>query len=119
MKSHSLGRAKSALEHLDADAIVAAYEEPFVLEDVPSGEKITDLEGLRAYFQALFALPNVAFSDVRTYEAEAFAALEWTWSGTKRSTGEGYQVRGASIIELRNGRIARETIYYDPRASLT
>jgi len=119
MKSPSLERAKIALEQLDADAIVAAYEEPFVFEDVPSGEKITDKEGLRDYFLALFALPNVSFSDVRAYEAEAFAALEWTWSGTKRSTGEGYQVKGCSVIELRNGKIVRETIYYYPRVPLT
>lgn len=118
MKSPSLERAKLALEQLDADAIMAAYKKPFVFEDVPSGETITDTEGLRAYFQALFALPNVAFSDVRIYEAEAFAVLEWTWSGRKRSTGERHQVRGVSVIELRDGRIARETIYYDPRAPL-
>lgn len=121
MKSPYLERGKDALEHLDADAIVSAYEEPFVFEDAPSGEKITDREGLRAYFKTLFALPNVAFSVMRVYEAETFAVLEWTWSGTKRSRSsvEGYQVRGASVIELRNGRVARETIYYDPRTPLT
>ena len=118
MKSPYLERAKYALEQLDADAIVSAYEEPFMFEDAPSGGKIIDREDLLAYFKALFALPNVAFSDIRVYETETFAVLEWTWSGTKRSSGEGYQVRGASVIELRNGRIARETIYYDPRTPL-
>jgi steroid delta-isomerase-like uncharacterized protein len=118
MTSLSLERAMVALERLDTDAVVAAYEEPFVFEDVPSGKKITDKEGLRAYFRGLFALPDVAFSDVRAFETDSFAALEWTWSGTKRSSGEAYRVRGASVIELRNGGIARETIYYDPRAPL-
>jgi ketosteroid isomerase-like protein len=119
MASLFLARAKDALERLDAQAIVAAYDDPFMLEDVPSGETITDKKGLRVYFQTLFGLPDVAFSNVRLYEAEAFAALEWTWSGTKRSSGEGYRVKGASVIEIRNGRIARETIYYDPRAPLS
>ena len=104
---------------MDAETIVTAYDDPFVFEDVPSGGRITDRKSLRAYFQALFGLPNVAFSDVRAYESEAFATLEWTWSGTRRSSGETYRVKGASVIELRNGRIARETIYYDPRAPLT
>jgi hypothetical protein len=76
MASPFLARAKDALERLDAEAIVAAYDDPFVLEDVPSGEKITDRKGLTAHFQALLGLPNVAFSDVRVNEAEAFAALE-------------------------------------------
>ena len=118
MKSPYLERAKDALQHLDGDAILSAYEEPFVFEDMSSGQKIVNREDLKAYFQALFALPNVAFSDIRVYETESFAVLEWTWSGTKHSSGEGYQVRGASVIELRNGRIARETIYYDPRTHL-
>jgi len=119
MKLPLLQHAKEALEELSIDKIVAVYDDPFVFEDVPSGETITDSSGLRAYFQALFALPNVAFSDIRIYEADTFAALEWTWSGTKRSSGQAYRVKGASIIELRNGRIARETIYYDPRAPLS
>ena len=118
MTSLFLARAKEALEVLDAETIVTAYDDPFVLEDVPSGERITDRKSLRAYFQALFGLPNVAFSDVTVYEAEAFAALEWTWSGTKRSSGEAYRVKGVSLIEIRNGKIARETIYYDPSAAL-
>lgn len=114
-----LQHVKEALEELSTDKIVALYDDPFVFEDVPSGKTITDPSGLRAYFQALFTLPDVAFSEIRMYEADTFAALEWTWSGTKRSSGEAYRVRGASIVEVRNGRIARETIYYDPRAPLS
>jgi len=119
MRSLFLARAKEALEHLDAETIVTTYDDPFVFEDVPSGETITDRKSLLAYFHSLFGLPNVAFTDVKGYEAEAFAALEWTWSGTKRSSGEAYRVRGASVIEIRNGKIAREAIYYDPRAPLS
>ncbi|HEX7541195.1 MAG TPA: nuclear transport factor 2 family protein [Anaerolineales bacterium] len=119
MESLFLTRAKEALEHLDAETIVTAYDDPFVLDDVPSGETITDRKSLLAYFQVLFGLPNVAFTDVKGYEAEGFAVLEWTWSGTKRSSGEAFRVRGASVIEVRNGKIARETIYYDPRVPLS
>jgi len=119
MKSPYLERAKHALQDLDADTIVSVYAEPFLFEDIPSDQKIVNIEDLRAYFQALFALPNVAFSDIKAYESEEFAVLEWTWSGTNRSSGEAYKVRGASVIELRNGRLARETIYYDPRLPAT
>lgn len=119
MGSCALHDAKEALEGLDTEKIVAAYHDNFVFEDAASAHRIADKEALRAYFRRLFTLPKVAFSEVTVYEAEAFAAIEWTWSGAKPSSGEAYRVRGASVMELRDGRIARETIYYDPRAALS
>lgn len=118
MTSPALLHAKQALEQLDAEKIVSAYADPFVFEDVPSAERITDHAGLREYFERLFRLPGVAFHDIRVLPAETFAALEWTWSGTRRSSAGTYRIRGASVIELRGGKIARETIYYDPREAL-
>jgi len=119
MKSAALQHAKEGLEELDTEKILSAYAEGFVFEDVPSGESISDRAQLRAYFEALFALPQVAFSEVKVYESENFAAVEWTWSSTKRSSGQAYRVKGASIIELRDGSIARESLYYDPRGPLS
>jgi ketosteroid isomerase-like protein len=119
VKSPHLERVKDGLQHRDVDAILSAFADPFVFEDVPSGQKMVSQEDLRSYFQTLFALSDIAFTDLRMYETETFAVLEWTWSVKKGSSGGGYQVRGASVIELRNGRIARETMYYAPRPTLT
>ena len=118
MKTHSLQQAKEGLEELDLDKIVGAYGDPFVFEDVPGGERITNRSALRVYFENLFGLPDVAFSEIRIYEADTFACIEWTWSGTKRSSGEPYRIRGCSAVELREGKIARESIYFDPREAL-
>lgn len=118
MKSPCLQQAKEALEALDAGKIVGAYGDSFLFEDVPSGERITDKASLRVYFDALFGLPEVAFSDILVHEADTFACIEWTWSGTARSSGKPYRVRGCSAIELRGGKIVRESIYYDPREPL-
>jgi hypothetical protein len=118
MADSTLLHAQQALERLDTEGIVSAYAEPFVFEDVASAETITDREELPAYFYLQFKLTGVAFHDIRVYAAESFGALEWTWSGTKRFSAGTYAIRGASVIELHRGKIARETIYYDPRDAL-
>ena len=119
MPAKALKEAKEALEGLDADRIVEVYSNEFLFEDSSSKAHITDRKELREYFQQLFALPGVSFSDIRIFEAESFAALEWTWSGVKGDSGEPYRVKGASVIELREGKISRETIYYDPKPALS
>ncbi len=113
-----LDRVKKALEALDADTLVSCYADNLLFEDIPSGLRITEKADLKSYYEHLFALPNVKFSDIVIYDGGDWAALEWTWSGNKRDSGVEYRVRGASIIELRGGRISRETIYFDPRPAL-
>ncbi len=118
MATHVLERAKTALESLDTEGLVSCYADHFLFEDVSSELQITEKAELKSYFERLFALPNVRFSDTIIYDCDAWAALEWTWSGTVQGSDVGYRIRGASIIELRNGKIARETIYFDPRPAL-
>ncbi len=107
-----IDRARAALESLSARDIVECYAERFVFEDPQANERITERQTLAAYFQALFALPGVRFTNICAFEAERWAAVEWTWHGRTRS-GEAFAIRGASVMELEEGKIARETIYYD------
>jgi ketosteroid isomerase-like protein len=111
--------AKEALEALNLDEIVKIYANRFLFEDVSANEQITDRKALKEYFQRLFSLPQVSFSDIRIFEGECFAILEWTWGGVKRNTGEPFRVKGVSVIELSEGKIARESIYYDPKPALS
>ena len=119
MTLSALQDAKEGLEALDTEKLLSAYHDTFLFEDPPSDQSLTDRSALKAYFQSLFGIPHTAFRDVRVHEADTFAAIEWTWSGTSRSSGKPYQVRGASVIEVKEGKIARETLYYDPRAPLS
>jgi len=115
MPEKALREAREALEGLNVDQILLAYAQDAIFEDISAGERIVGQAGLRAYFEQLFSLPGVAFSDIRIFDGGSFAALEWVWSGLKRNTGGAYSVRGASVIELREGKIIRESIYYDPK----
>jgi len=118
MSANTLQEAKEALEGLDVDKIMEVYAENFLFEDPSSGEQITDREALRKYFQQLFALPQASFTDIRVYEAESFAALEWTWGGVSRTTGRLFHIKGVSVVELSINKEIRESIYYDPKPAL-
>ncbi len=119
MSVHVLQDAKEALESLNTDQITRCYADEFLFEDTSARERCIDQASLREYFQHLFALPQVSFSDIRVFEADQFATIEWTWGGVNRSTGEPFKVRGASVIELAGNKIKRESIYYDPRPAVS
>jgi steroid delta-isomerase-like uncharacterized protein len=110
-----LQSAAAALESLDADKLVSRYADEFLFEDAPGNLRITSKERLELYYRNLFALPDVKFEVTSMFGCDAWAGLEWIWSGTTPGQGTEYRIKGASIIEIRDGRIARETIYYDPR----
>jgi hypothetical protein len=115
MSTHTLLDVKKALEGLNTDKILEIYAERFVFEDTPAKLLITDRKKLGEYFQQLFSMPEVSFSDIKIFEAVRFAAIEWTWGGVSRTTGAPFRVRGVSVIELEQGKVKRESIYYDPR----
>lgn len=118
MPENVLQEAKEALEGLNTDKILEIYADKFLFEDTSARQRITDRKTLRVYFQQLFSLPEVSFSDISIYEAQGFAAIEWTWGGTNRTSGIPFRIRGASVIELAEGKVCRESIYYDPRPAL-
>ena len=118
VKADVLQRITAALESLDTEKLVSCYTDDFVLEDIPSNETITNKEELRAYFQRLFSLRDVQFSKASFFACDDKGAGEWVWSGIKPSSGVEFSVRGASIIELRDGKISRETLNFDPRPAL-
>jgi hypothetical protein len=109
-----LEAAGAALEALDAGTLVGLYVDGFVFEDVAAGETISTRDGLSGYFEALFSMPDVRFTDVVFFQCDSRGAGTWVWSGTNQN-GETFSVRGASIFALAEGGIQRETVFYDPR----
>lgn len=115
--SELLHNAAAALEALDTEYLVSHYADSFLLEDAPNSLRITTKEQLTSYYRNLFALPGVGFEVTSLFTCGGWAGLEWIWSGTKPGQDGGYRIKGASIIEIRGGKIARESIYYDPRTA--
>ncbi len=118
MAVNVLQAAKEALEGLKTNEVIEIYADEFLFEDTSSKQQITDRVTLKIYFQRLFTMPQVSFSEIRILETDNFATIEWTWGGVSRTTGRPFQVRGVSVMELSDGKVVRESIYYDPKPAL-
>ena len=107
---------------LVAEPIAAAYTVDAVYEEVASGVVRSGSEEIRAYLTEFFA----AFADPRAEVESVFAAGEhaaaiWAFTGTyvgqlpglPAGTGQPISFRGASLLDLRDGMIFRETQFFD------
>jgi steroid delta-isomerase-like uncharacterized protein len=98
----------------EAAQVAALYTEEAVREDVPTG---TTSRG-RAEIEALAAGIFATDADVRLdvtggFAGESWAVVEWTFSGRRQASGDEVSFRGVSVLELEDGRISRESDYYD------
>ena len=116
--SRILERGAEALTGLDAEALVALYADEFLFEDVASAMCITSRAELRAYYERLFSMPGVRFSDVSFFTCgEGRAAGQWTWSGKSNKSGQEFSIVGCSLFRLTEDRISEEKLFYNPRAA--
>lgn len=117
--SDVLRQAEQALLSMDVELLVSLYSEEFLFEDTASGDLITDRDELRGYFDRLFSMPDVTFSNVSFYRLGDKGAGTWAWTGTSVQSGEAYSIRGASLFKLDGDTIKEEIIFYDPRSALS
>lgn len=115
MESEILKLAEDAQRKLNAEDLISLYSENFLFEDTSSVNYITEKEKLREHFDRLFPLPEVKFTDVNFITCGGQGWGEWTWSGKSIKSGLDYSIRGASFFALSEGKIKRETIFYDPQ----
>lgn len=115
MVSEVLKRAEEALAALNAKSLVNAYADDFLFEDTSLRERITSKSALKEYFDRLFALPEVRFSEVKFFSCGEKGGGTWIWSGKSINAGKDYSIQGASLFVLGDDRIIEEKIYYDPR----
>ena len=111
-----LDQAKRALVGLDVETLVRLYAPECQLLDVPSGAKMTTESELKAYYDQLFAMQDIAFTDVSFFAAGDQAAGEWTWHGRSPASGKAFAIRGASLFKLGEAGILEECLFYDPRS---
>jgi len=109
-----LRQGEKALTGLNAEALCALYAPEFLLEDTTSGNRISNKAELREYYDRLFSLPEVSFTDVSFFALGERAAGQWTWCGRTQS-GEAFTIRGASLFILGQDGIREEVLFYDPR----
>jgi steroid delta-isomerase-like uncharacterized protein len=98
----------------DAAQVAALYSETAIREDVPTGTTSNGRAEIEAFASGLFAVDSDVLLDVTDgFVGETWAVVEWTFSGVHQATGSEVTFRGASVLELEDGLISRESDYYD------
>jgi steroid delta-isomerase-like uncharacterized protein len=98
------------------------FTDDCIYEDVPSLEKYSGKEEVKASLQEDFTwCSDLKLELVSSFVTQDRAAVEWIWSGKQtgdisgliKATGKTFSIRGTSIMEFKNGKIKRNSDYYD------
>jgi len=92
-----------------------------VYEDVTLAAVNKGKKQIRAFIDSVFAaFPDFDMKLSSSFTTGTWAAAEWTMTATHRgdlpglpATGKHFSVRGASVIELQDGKIRRNSDYWD------
>jgi steroid delta-isomerase-like uncharacterized protein len=110
-----------AVSRKDPDGIVAAATPGFVDDFVAIGE-IRGQDAVRAFFRELFAaFPDFTMTLDRIVADDTTAVVQWHAAGAFTGgqfqgiapTGSRVEIRGVDVMEIADGLITRNTIYYD------
>jgi steroid delta-isomerase-like uncharacterized protein len=105
----------------DPDTVVR-YAHPDDVDDFVAIGQFRGKDAIRAFFQELFAAaPDFQFRVERIVADDRTAVTEWTATGTFtggpfvgiRPTGRRVEIRGVDVMDVEDGLIRHNTIYYD------
>ncbi len=113
-----------AVSARDLDAMIAHMDEN-VIEDITPVGILRGTGEVRDFFSGLFAaFPDFEFTVEQATSTAQVSAIQWRATGTFRGapfqgiepTGRRIEVRGCDCIEVEDGKITRNTAYYDGAA---
>jgi steroid delta-isomerase-like uncharacterized protein len=113
--------AFDAVARRDAEG-VAQYAAPEAVDDFVALGEFKGREAIRAFFVEVFAaFPDFQMSVDRIVADDTVAVAQWHCEGNftgapfqgMRPTGRHVALRGVDVIEVADGLIQRNTIYYD------
>jgi steroid delta-isomerase-like uncharacterized protein len=106
----------------DVERIAAFYTDDCFKEDIAVGKATHGKEEMKALIGGAFtAMPDMKIELLTLLHRGEWAATEWTMSGSYSrdypgfplAAGRRFSVRGASIMELRDGKISRISDYWN------
>jgi len=97
------------------------FTDDAVYEDVAGGQIVRGKEAIKQLLRAAYAwAPDFRVAMKSLIVADNTAATEWVSEGIQTgpigelpASGNSFQLRGASILNFQNGKIAKVTDYYD------
>lgn len=110
----------------DIEAVVSFFVEDCIYEDVALGALNRGKSEVRTFVQAtLTAIPDFKIEAKSVFATVDRLASEWIMTGTQTgdfpglpATGKSFSVPVASIMEFQNGKIQRNTDYWNLAAFL-
>jgi ketosteroid isomerase-like protein len=103
-------RYAAALQAKDAAAVGALSAPGVAFMDTASSTTGASPGEVQAHYASMFAAPaDLAFTQLRYAFGRGWAAVMWTASAQSSGVGGG----GVTMLELRGGKVARETLYYN------
>ena len=114
--------AWSSAENNDPEMVLALFADDCVFEDVTFGVIVRGKVKLRSFVEGAFAaIPDFKYGLTGRFVTNQWAVIEWVMSGTQKgdlpgipATGKRFSsVRGSTILELKAGKIRRESDYWD------
>ncbi len=111
----------------DLEAAMRHYSDDVVFEDPIFEQRVEGRDALREAFATFFFTGVTRLAFLRWTGGESGGAVEWEWTanwGADRTflgfdvSHRRFVVRGASILEFRQGLIARQVDLWDVRSAL-
>ena len=104
----------------DPAKMLPVFTDDVFYEDVAYGEISHGHAELRKFAADEFdAVPDLEVKLLRASVSNGHGTIEWSFSGTDKGiykTGKKFTVRGVSVIDVRDGKIARSLDFYDSGA---
>jgi steroid delta-isomerase-like uncharacterized protein len=105
----------------EVEKVLSYFTDDIVFKDLGGERVMRGKAQMRTWInETLSAFPDFRTDVKSLFVSGKWAGSEWVASGTLKGrlhhlkpTGRSYSVRGASIIELSNGKIKRNVDYYD------
>jgi ketosteroid isomerase-like protein len=108
-------KMNSALNQHDLEAFLDCFDSGYQSEQpVHPDRRFTGKEQVQKNWSGIFrSIPDFRAELVRVAFADNVIWAEWDWQGT-RPDETPFQMRGVTIMELRNGRITWGRLYMEP-----
>ena len=119
--NHVVQELAAAWSEHEPERLDELFTESGIYEDAPSGDTYTGPAEIKEYLRSVFSwTPDFTMELTLTAVSGDTVFTEWTMEGTQvgpfdgfPATGNRFSVRGASVTVLENGKIRRNTDYYD------
>ena len=99
----------------DVERILTFYTDDILFEDVALEQIKVGKQDFRQALQEFFATFSDIHIEIKSFiDVEDMAGGEWVMTGVRTDTGKSFSIQGVSVFEFQEGKIARNSEYYNP-----